>query len=150
MGRDVFPGERLRGVSTTTAAFALVLVTLAAIGVYSTVGTSFRPSSNTPTCVGTTTTVTVPLNRTSTTVQTCSVTQVVLGAGGLLRIRQRQQPLRPRSPSQFSCRLVHQWHNHCDLSGRPQGHLQSCTGPRALHNRDSLGAAENESHVNLQ
>jgi len=82
MGRDVFPGERLRGVSTTTAAFALVLVTLAAIGVYSTVGTSFRPSSNTPTCVGTTTTVTVPLNRTSTTVQTCSVTQVVLGAGG--------------------------------------------------------------------
>jgi len=68
----------------------------------------------------------------------------------VLRIRQRQQPLRPRSPSQFSCRLVHQWHNHCDLSGRPQGHLQSCTGPRALYNRDSLGAAENESHVNLQ
>src|SRR2546427_6244530 len=82
MGRDVFPGERLRVVSTPTAAFARVLVTLAAIGVYSTVGNSSHPSSNTPTCVGTTTTVTVPLNRTSTTVQTCSVTQVVLGAGG--------------------------------------------------------------------
>src|SRR5207245_1376942 len=82
MGRDVFPGERLRGVSTTTAAFALVLVTLAAIGGYSTVGTAFRPSSNPPTCVGSTTAVTVPLNRASTTVQTCSVTQVVLGAGG--------------------------------------------------------------------
>jgi len=68
----------------------------------------------------------------------------------VLRIRQRQQPLRPRGPSRFNCRLVHQWHNHCDLSGRLQGHLQSCAGPRALHNRDSLGAAENETHVDLR